>query len=404
MTFSSTVKPRQRPSPCKVLAIPRAFSSWGRTPSMRRPLYKISPACGFRNPQTTLNKLVLPAPLGPMMPTISPAGTSSDTSSRATNPPKRTVSERTSRAPGPSTPAAVEELVAASTGRTSITYLVGADFRIEHRMGFQVGRGGAISPPLPFESSGRPAKALLATRLPAGLHADPAARRQPHHRAVAAMDSWVADFCRTLSRNAQSPPRAKAAGVDLRHRRHRLRDLRFAHLGPLPVQVSQRSAVRPARPWRGLPVRAAGSAHAGRSEIRATGRSRDSRRRDDLGFGGADSAPVDHRSLRPSGCHMPADLCLVRLAIAALAVVRGDLHRHRRAGDLWHLLSRLVLASHRAVDAHPVRQSAVGDRGRLLRDRRHGAPGAAWRARHPPPVLRVKTRAGGPGDLTEQRH
>src|SRR5688500_2412041 len=44
----------------------------------------------------TLKSVVLPAPLGPIRPKISPCATESETSSSAVNPPKRFVMPRTS--------------------------------------------------------------------------------------------------------------------------------------------------------------------------------------------------------------------------------------------------------------------------------------------------------------------
>ena len=43
----------------------------------------------------TLNAVVLPAPFGPISPEIWPASTSKETPSRATMPPKRSVTSRT---------------------------------------------------------------------------------------------------------------------------------------------------------------------------------------------------------------------------------------------------------------------------------------------------------------------
>src|SRR5207237_8974307 len=54
------------------------------------------PATGRRNPHTALNRVVFPAPLGPMMPWISLASTLSETPSSASTPPKRTVRSATS--------------------------------------------------------------------------------------------------------------------------------------------------------------------------------------------------------------------------------------------------------------------------------------------------------------------
>src|SRR4249920_659890 len=45
----------------------------------------------------TLNAVVLPAPFGPMRPEMCPSSTSKETPSRATMPPKRSVTSRTSR-------------------------------------------------------------------------------------------------------------------------------------------------------------------------------------------------------------------------------------------------------------------------------------------------------------------
>ena len=56
-------KVRMRPSP-KVRCIP--------IPSMRRPLKKMRPLVGGMAPDTKLNRVVLPAPLGPMIPVIAP--------------------------------------------------------------------------------------------------------------------------------------------------------------------------------------------------------------------------------------------------------------------------------------------------------------------------------------------
>ena len=65
----------------------------GRTtaPSSRR-----RPDRARVKPQMTLNSVVLPAPLGPMTPTIAPRGTQNETASSAVIPPKRTVTASTS--------------------------------------------------------------------------------------------------------------------------------------------------------------------------------------------------------------------------------------------------------------------------------------------------------------------
>ena len=52
------------------------------------PSNRISPDPGARSPEISPNRLVLPAPLGPTMPTMSPAPTRSDSSSATTTLPK----------------------------------------------------------------------------------------------------------------------------------------------------------------------------------------------------------------------------------------------------------------------------------------------------------------------------
>ena len=79
-TFSKTVMPsngrgtRNRPSSDRHR---RAASS----PVTSRPSKQTCPAAGARSPETIANRLVLPAPLGPTMPTASPAPTAMDRSS-----------------------------------------------------------------------------------------------------------------------------------------------------------------------------------------------------------------------------------------------------------------------------------------------------------------------------------
>src|SRR2546430_936480 len=59
------------------------------------PANSSSPASGLYRRVTTLKRVVLPAPLGPISPTICPFSTSRETSSIATMPPKRRVTLRT---------------------------------------------------------------------------------------------------------------------------------------------------------------------------------------------------------------------------------------------------------------------------------------------------------------------
>src|SRR3546814_6415027 len=56
-----------------------------------RSLNRTRPLVGFTNPDSTLNRVVLPAPLGPIMPRIRPVSVRNEISSTATNPPKRTL-------------------------------------------------------------------------------------------------------------------------------------------------------------------------------------------------------------------------------------------------------------------------------------------------------------------------
>ena len=48
--------------------MPRRHTRLGRSPVNGVPAKLIVPLSGARNPLTTLNSVVLPAPLGPMMP------------------------------------------------------------------------------------------------------------------------------------------------------------------------------------------------------------------------------------------------------------------------------------------------------------------------------------------------
>ena len=56
-----------------------------------RPAKRTSPAPGARSPEMRPNRLVLPAPFGPTIPTMSPGPTASDRSSAMTTWPNRFV-------------------------------------------------------------------------------------------------------------------------------------------------------------------------------------------------------------------------------------------------------------------------------------------------------------------------
>src|SRR3954447_12004436 len=96
MTFSRTVRCGKSPRACSVRAMPSPARSRGWCRRRTPPCHASRPDCGRVNPQTTLNNVVLPAPLGPMTPTTSPEPTDAETRSSAVSPPKRTVTSCTS--------------------------------------------------------------------------------------------------------------------------------------------------------------------------------------------------------------------------------------------------------------------------------------------------------------------
>src|ERR1700759_2129673 len=62
-----------------------------------RPPNEITPASGVRLPEMRPNRLVLPAPFGPTIPTVSPAPTLSERSSAMTTWPNRLVTRSSAR-------------------------------------------------------------------------------------------------------------------------------------------------------------------------------------------------------------------------------------------------------------------------------------------------------------------
>src|SRR5258705_9574577 len=70
----------------------------GRRPWISRPFHSTGPEVGVRRPAIMLSSVVLPDPLGPMMPTISPGTTRKETSATAMRPAKRLPRPRTSSA------------------------------------------------------------------------------------------------------------------------------------------------------------------------------------------------------------------------------------------------------------------------------------------------------------------
>ncbi len=64
-------------------------------PSMRRPSKTISPLVGGNAPETRSNRVVLPAPFGPINPVTVPRATDREQWSRARTPPKSLTRRRT---------------------------------------------------------------------------------------------------------------------------------------------------------------------------------------------------------------------------------------------------------------------------------------------------------------------
>src|SRR6266540_3530415 len=79
----------------KVRAMPRWQILSGVRPPISSPRNRMEPAVGGSAPDTQLNSVVLPEPLGPISPRISPSRTSKDTRLSAVNPPKRLVTPAT---------------------------------------------------------------------------------------------------------------------------------------------------------------------------------------------------------------------------------------------------------------------------------------------------------------------
>ena len=67
--------------------MPSRATRLGRVAAIPCPAKRIVPALGCTTPSSMLNSVVLPAPLGPMMPTISPVRMLKLTSSTARTPP-----------------------------------------------------------------------------------------------------------------------------------------------------------------------------------------------------------------------------------------------------------------------------------------------------------------------------
>src|SRR4051794_32813442 len=89
--FSRTVIVLKSSRFWNVRAMPRRITPCGGVDSSDSPSKFNSPVSGRYSRVITLNAVVLPAPFGPISPTISPSPTSNETSSSATIPPKRRV-------------------------------------------------------------------------------------------------------------------------------------------------------------------------------------------------------------------------------------------------------------------------------------------------------------------------
>ena len=95
LTLSSTDMRPNKARFWKVRLMPRSTIRCGGVLSMLRPPNRISPPAGVYRRLTQLNKVVLPAPFGPIKPSNWRGARSNDTSSSATMPPKRTPTLRT---------------------------------------------------------------------------------------------------------------------------------------------------------------------------------------------------------------------------------------------------------------------------------------------------------------------
>ena len=91
-----TVSPAKRVASWKLRDRPRAARMSGGRSTTSAPNRETEPSPGRMTPEMTFISVVLPAPLAPMRPTISPGPTVMSGSSRATMPPNRTRTPVTS--------------------------------------------------------------------------------------------------------------------------------------------------------------------------------------------------------------------------------------------------------------------------------------------------------------------
>ncbi len=95
-TFWRTVSEAKVAVIWNVRLTPRRHTPWGGSPVSREPSSLTSPASGRSCPESMLNSVVFPAPLGPMRAWISPRGSARSTPSTARTPPNALRSPRTS--------------------------------------------------------------------------------------------------------------------------------------------------------------------------------------------------------------------------------------------------------------------------------------------------------------------
>ena len=89
-TLSSKDRRAKARTTWKVRPTPALQTANGGSPTSSRPSSLTLPGLGTMKPLSALKSVVLPAPLGPMMPRISPLRTSNETFCSARSPPKRT--------------------------------------------------------------------------------------------------------------------------------------------------------------------------------------------------------------------------------------------------------------------------------------------------------------------------
>src|SRR5262249_30645126 len=102
-TFSYTVRRGKMLVRWNERPMPRRQRSWGAMPVTSRPLNTTVPVSGRRWPVMRLNRVVLPAPLGPMIAPIDPPATRKVTPPTAWNPSKlfrRSLTSSTGAPPG----------------------------------------------------------------------------------------------------------------------------------------------------------------------------------------------------------------------------------------------------------------------------------------------------------------